>query len=35
MPFLKDSIVKATLAANEMAMLVYDNTSARWRVAKM
>lgn len=24
-----------TLAANEMAMLVYDNTSARWRVAKM
>ena len=24
-----------TLAANEIAMLIYDNTSARWRVAKM
>lgn len=24
-----------TLAANEMALLVYDNTSSRWRVAKL
>ena len=33
--FLNVTGADITLAANEMAMLIYDNTSARWRVAKM
>lgn len=33
--FLNVTGADITLATNEMAMLVYDNTSARWRVAKM